>query len=167
MLLQMIFTLPAAGMLQSANGGTTPIWIILILLFLVVALFWWGLNRPSYDQLAAAEMAPDEHHETSSDPHAAETVDADMVTPVEPDDLKRIEGIGPKIEQILQEVGIFTFAQLAAAEVSHLEKIVREDAGLRIAFPASWPEQARLAAVGDWKALDHLQAELQAGREVG
>ena len=168
MLLQMIFTLPAVGMLlQSANRGTTPIWIILVLLFLVIALFWWGLNRPSYDLPAATEMATDEHHETSRDHHAAEAAEADMVAPIEPDDLKRIEGIGPKIEQILQEAGIFTFAQLAAAEVSHLEKIVREDAGLRIAFPASWPEQASLAAAGDWAALAHLQDELQAGREVG
>ena len=164
LLLQTILILPAVSpLLQTATRGSTPIWIIVILLFLVIALFWWGLNRPSYDQVPATEAAPDDHHETNTDHH---TLAAETAVAVEPDDLKRIEGIGPKIEKILQDAGIFTFAQLAATEVSLLEKIVREDAGLRIAFPSSWPEQARLAAAGDWVALAKLQNELRAGREA-
>jgi predicted flap endonuclease-1-like 5' DNA nuclease len=84
--------------------------------------------------------------------------------PVVPDDLKIVEGIGPKIEGILHAAGIKTFAQLAAAEVSQLEKIVREDAGIRIAFPDTWPEQAKLAAAGLWDALEKLQDDLKGGR---
>lgn len=148
-------------LLQTSDRGTTPIWVIIVLLLLVIALFWWGLNRPSYDQAPAT--ATDVHHETGDD-HAP--VQVETAVPVAPDDLKRIEGIGPKIETILRGAGILTFAQLAAAEVTYLEKVVREDAGLRIAFPASWPEQARLAAAGDWVALTKLQDELQAGREA-
>lgn len=84
--------------------------------------------------------------------------------PAVPDDLKIVEGIGPKIEGILHNAGIQTFAQLAAANVSQLEQIVREDAGIRIAFPDTWPEQARLAAAGNWEALEKLQEELKGGR---
>jgi predicted flap endonuclease-1-like 5' DNA nuclease len=164
LLLQMIWTLPAVSpLLQTVDRGTTPIWVIILLLFLVIALFWWGLNRPAYDQAVATESVHDDHHEAGSEPQVA--VPTGAAAPPAPDDLKRIEGIGPKIERILQEAGIFTFAQLAAAEVSQLEKIVREDANLRIAFPASWPEQARLAAAGDWEALAKLQDGLRAGRE--
>jgi predicted flap endonuclease-1-like 5' DNA nuclease len=61
-----------------------------------------------------------------------------------PDDLQRIEGIGPKISGLLQAAGITTFAQLTASDVGRLEQIVRE-AGITIADPTTWPEQARLA----------------------
>jgi len=82
-----------------------------------------------------------------------------------PDKLERIEGIGPKISKLLQEAGIATFEQLAATEVSRLEQIL-QDADLRLADPATWPEQARLAAAGDWKALDALQEDLKGGRRA-
>ena len=38
-------------------------------------------------------------------------------TPVEPDELRKIEGIGPKIAEILNEHGILTFEQLAETKV--------------------------------------------------
>jgi predicted flap endonuclease-1-like 5' DNA nuclease len=158
LLLQTILLLPAtSALLQTSDRGTTPIWVILLLLLLVIALFWWGLNRPSYDQVTAT----DDQHETSTPHHAVETETADQV---ESDDLKRIEGIGPKIEKILHEAGINTFAQLASTDISHLEKVVHQEGGVRLAFPASWPAQARLAATGDWEGLAKLQDELQAGR---
>jgi predicted flap endonuclease-1-like 5' DNA nuclease len=84
---------------------------------------------------------------------------------IEPDDLKCIEGIGPKISGLLNDAGILTFAQLAAAEVDHLEQIL-EKAGARyqLADPSTWPEQARLAAADDWLALASFQDELKGGR---
>ena len=85
-------------------------------------------------------------------------------TPSEPDDLKRISGIGPKISAVLGQAGILTFAQLAAADFSRLEGILAE-AGVRAA-PATWPEQAALAAAGDWDGLKRLQAELKGGRRL-
>lgn len=81
------------------------------------------------------------------------------------DDLKRVEGIGPKISALLQTSGISTFAALAATDATRLEQILHE-AGIHIADPTSWPEQARLAAAGDWQGLDQLQAELKGGRVV-
>jgi len=39
---------------------------------------------------------------------------AGMERPATPDDLKLVSGVGPKIEKILHELGIFTFAQVAS-----------------------------------------------------
>lgn len=86
--------------------------------------------------------------------------------PVAPDNLRKIEGIGPKISRILNEAGIFTFAQLAAATLPQLEKIVHEDAGIHIARPDTWPEQAQFAADGKWDELEVLQDNLKGGRRV-
>lgn len=82
-----------------------------------------------------------------------------------PEDLKRIEGIGPKIASLLQDAGIATFAQLAAANVERLREILAA-ANLRIADPGTWPEQAALSAAGDWEGLASLQSELKGGRRV-
>ncbi len=81
------------------------------------------------------------------------------------DDLTIVEGIGPKVAAILKEAGITTFQQLAGAEVDQLEALLRE-AGLRMMNPASWPEQARLAAMGDHEGLQQLQESLKGGRRV-
>ncbi len=87
------------------------------------------------------------------------------VTKAKADDLKKIEGIGPKIAGLLTEAGIDTFAKLAVAEQSTLRGIL-DAAGsrYRIADSTTWPEQAALAATGDMKALKALQAELKGGK---
>ena len=46
------------------------------------------------------------------------------VVPVVPDDLKIVEGIGPKIEGLLNNEGIFTFAQLAATAPERIKEIL-------------------------------------------
>jgi hypothetical protein len=83
----------------------------------------------------------------------------------QPDDLRKIEGIGPKISQLMNAAGIYTFAQLASTDVSRLQAILTE-AGprYRLADPTTWPEQARLAADGAWEALSALQDNLKGGR---
>ena len=86
--------------------------------------------------------------------------------PVEPDNLQVIEGIGPKIESVLNEAGIRSFAQLAGSSVASLEKIVRSDAGIKVAFPDTWPQQAGLAAAGKWEELERFQDKLKGGRRV-
>ena len=89
----------------------------------------------------------------------------DTLAPPAADDLKRIEGIGPKISGVLQEAGIRTFAQLAITDASELKQILQE-AGIRLAEPSTWPEQAALAADGRWEALEALQGELVGGRRL-
>ena len=85
-----------------------------------------------------------------------------------PDDLQQVEGIGPRIAKLMQEAGITTFAQLADSGASQLQQIL-EAADPRLIYladPATWPEQARLAADGAWDALKGLQDELKGGRRV-
>lgn len=88
--------------------------------------------------------------------------------PVHRDDLKKIEGIGPKIEKLFNTAGIYNWQQLAQTPVSRLQKIL-DDAGpdFRVAVPATWPRQAEMAAAGNWAELKKYQDVLQGGREPG
>ena len=82
------------------------------------------------------------------------------------DDLKKIEGIGPKIEQILHEGGITTFAQLAESDADAVKELLTA-AGPRYAIhnPATWSKQAAMAANGQWDELKELQDQLDGGKE--
>jgi predicted flap endonuclease-1-like 5' DNA nuclease len=98
-------------------------------------------------------------------PEADLPVTPPISQPSKPDDLTIIEGIGPKINALLNENGIYTFAQLAATTVERLRSIL-SSGGPRfsIANPTSWAEQATLARDGAWDALKRLQNALKAGR---
>jgi len=81
------------------------------------------------------------------------------------DDLKKIEGIGPKIEQLLNNAKIFTFTGLSKTKSSAIKTIL-DNAGPRYKMhdPGSWPKQADLAATGKWDALKKLQDKLNGGK---
>ncbi len=82
------------------------------------------------------------------------------------DDLKKIEGIGPKIASILSEAGYETFAKLAKADPEKIREILLEKGGKRYAMhdPTTWPKQAEMAAEGKWDELKNWQDELDGGR---
>lgn len=82
------------------------------------------------------------------------------------DDLTKIEGIGPKIAEILEAQGIATFDALSKAKAKDL-KIMLEAAGSRYKMhdPTTWATQAKLAAKGDWDKLTALQSELKGGKK--
>ncbi len=81
------------------------------------------------------------------------------------DDLKKIEGIGPKIAEHLNKGGIRTFADLGKAKQATLKGILAA-AGPRYTMhnPGSWPKQAKLAAKGNWNELKALQDKLNGGK---
>ena len=81
------------------------------------------------------------------------------------DELKAIEGIGPKIASLLNEAGINTWDQLANTKPEHIKAILAK-AGKRyaLATPDSWPSQAKLAADGNFGGLEQLQAQLKGGK---
>ncbi len=128
------------------------------LLVLILVFLWWFFRDkqqppaepPTLPALPTRSAAP-----LSVEAEAA-------AAPVE-DDLTLIEGIGPKINQIFHAAGIHTFADLAHSDVSRLQAVL-DEAKLRIADPATWPEQARLAAAGDLEALKTYQDSLKGGR---
>jgi predicted flap endonuclease-1-like 5' DNA nuclease len=79
-------------------------------------------------------------------------------------DLTIVEGIGPKINELFHNAGIKTFAQLAAATVPQMRKILDEGGSrFRIANPSTWAQQAALAADNNWSELKKLQDKLSAG----
>jgi len=80
-------------------------------------------------------------------------------------DLKVIEGVGPKIEEILNKNGIINYETLSAVPAVRIAAILR-GAGPRFQIhdPTSWPEQATLAHEGKWEELDALKDRLIAGK---
>lgn len=133
--------------------------VLLLLFFALVFIVAWRLmvNRsdaplPHGESHGSAEHTPA--------PTATRTQPAELA----PDDLTIIEGIGPKINQILHENGISTFAELAETSPEFLSELLRAH---RIpGVTVTWPEQARLAALGDWDGLKTLQQNLTAGRRA-
>lgn len=117
---------------------------------------------PSVGEAAVTPAATTEATAPTATAEPSATAEA---APPKPDNLTRIEGIGPKIAGLLQEANIATFDQLAAAEVSRLEEIL-EAADLPMIDPTTWPEQASLAASGEWETLQALQDLLKGGRRA-
>ena len=82
------------------------------------------------------------------------------------DDLTKIEGIGPKIAELLNDAGITTFAQLANAQDETVQQVL-VDAGphFNMHDATTWNEQAALARDGKWDELNALQDRLKGGKE--
>jgi predicted flap endonuclease-1-like 5' DNA nuclease len=145
-------------------------WILLLGLVIVLGVIW--VLREEGRAAGRQEAQPEAEAEPETAPAGTKTepislaVEAAPSPPVVPDDLKRIEGIGPKISGILQAAGIVTFAQLAQADVGRLREILSEAGITHISDPATWPEQARLAAASDWARLEALQDKLKGGRRL-
>jgi predicted flap endonuclease-1-like 5' DNA nuclease len=85
--------------------------------------------------------------------------------PVVIDDLKVVEGIGPKIEEVLNGAGITSWAKLASARPDQLRAVlVAAGDEYNVHDPTTWPQQAVLALGGHWESLRALQDGLRAGR---
>lgn len=84
---------------------------------------------------------------------------------VKQDDLKLVEGIGPKIEGMFKAAGIKTWEALSNATVADCQKVL--DGGgnrYKIHDPASWPMQAKMCYEGKWAALAKWQDQHKAGK---
>jgi predicted flap endonuclease-1-like 5' DNA nuclease len=116
---------------------------------------------------AGLESAPPQPALAGERPSAVVTPirNAEAARKTAPDDLTRIEGIGPKIAERLQAAGIERFDALAATPVARLQEILLlAGARFKLAVPDSWPEQAALLAQGDEAGFAALTARLTAGR---
>ena len=151
-------------------------WLIFVVaLLLVVLVAWWLLVASRRTRIERTE-APDEglparrNQALLDTPPAAAQVDLPAATPevlggvsealaatAEPvhtplhaDDLKRIKGVGPKLEKLLNSLGVTSYSQIAAWDDAEIDRI---DAQLG-AFAGSirrddWPTQASYLAKGD------------------
>ncbi len=75
-----------------------------------------------------------------------------------------IEGLGPKIESLLNQGGVRSFSELAATGVDPLRQMLTAGGPcFKFARPDSWVAQAQLPAAGDWAQLRRLQDQLVGG----
>ena len=88
---------------------------------------------------------------------------------LKPDNLQVVEGIGPKMNEILNNAGIQNWSDLGAKSTADIRAILDSVNAkrYRIIDPSSWPDQARLAAAGDFESLIKLQKNLTSGRAAG
>ena len=143
--------------------------IVGLILGLLIAWFYWRQRARECEARIHNLQASINKKEQGVGALRSETVPSraaeSPVLVTKPDNLERIEGIGPKISGVLEKAGIMTFAQLATTDVSRLEQILA-NAGMTLADPATWPEQAKLAAASEWRTLEVLQDELKGGRRT-
>lgn len=85
---------------------------------------------------------------------------------IKENDLKIIEGIGPKIEELFKTSGILTWKSLSETSVNRL-KVILNKAGDRYKMhdPKTWPKQSKLAYEGKWQELKDWQEILDGGKE--
>jgi large subunit ribosomal protein L21 len=106
--------------------------------------------------------------EAAAKPKATETkkAPAKKASTKKADDLKKIEGVGPKAMEAMVAAGLDTFAKVAKATPEAIATIL-SDASSRLAHLVTdtWPEQAQLAADGKWDELKDLQEKLDGGRK--
>ncbi len=100
---------------------------------------------------------------TKPEPTPKETAPAEKSASDAADDLKKIEGIGPKIAEVLAEAGVTTFRKLSEMDRDAIKAILDTVPTLKSKEPKTWPQQAKLAAEGKWDELKVLQDELMGG----
>lgn len=85
---------------------------------------------------------------------------------VKENDLKVVEGIGPKTEELFHQAGITTWQTLSEASVEECRKVLATG-GERFSIhnPNTWPRQAKLAYEGNWEELKNWQDQLDGGKE--
>ena len=82
------------------------------------------------------------------------------------DNLKLIEGIGPKIEEVLNKANIFTFMDLKESNRDFLKSLLNQAGSqFRMHEPETWPQQAEIAYKKDWDGLKKYQDFLSKGRK--
>lgn len=134
---------------EGGEGPSTELrWFLLVgiaFFFMIVIAGWW--------------TSPRKQKQVEARPEAKKSAKKDS------DDLTKIEGIGPKVANVLKEAGVTSFDELAHAKIGELRKVL-DSAGFQMMQPEGWIDQAKLAAKADWKKLEKLQAELKGGRKV-
>jgi len=141
---------------------------VVVILFLIVAWLLGYLVRHLQLSSRITELETDLRATRSSHSDVqTESLPSDKVSrvPVQADDLKQLEGIGPKIEELLNAAGIHTWKQLSLTTPEALASILQQAGDrFRIHDPSSWPEQAKLLAEGRLDEFEKLTDSLTGGR---
>ena len=140
----------------------------------------WGVHRPKTNKTsipvekvkkkkAAKKAAPKKEEvvmeaKAPAKKTAAKKATAKKTT-TKGDDLTKIEGIGPKVKEVLGEAGISTFSDLAKTDADKVAEIlISANSRYKMFNPTTWPKQAGMAAEGKWDELKKWQDELDGGK---
>lgn len=136
------------SLFEESHGSTNISWLLWVAFgfFALMVLVGWLTSRKNEKEGESGQKHQD------NQAHIA-------------DDLTALEGIGPKVAQVLTSIGITSFVGLAKVDATQVKKALVH-AGLQMMEPTGWIEQAKLAAKGDTDGLKTLQAELRGGRKV-
>lgn len=151
-----IYSIWAAEPEEGRGGAGWLLWM-LVLLPLEILLIRWFVQRqmeqnrrPAWSdeqRRSAARGKWQAPIELAPEPGTEQEEAAALRQEVKEDDFRKIEGIGPKVNQLLHDSGIKTYEQLAGQGEEQLRAILRE-ANLPMINPSTWPAQARAAAKG-------------------
>ncbi len=126
-------------------------------------------NRGAWEELIRVQKTLDTGKETGGGETDAKVekilIKMGLLQKFAKDDLKIVEGIGPKIENLLHNAGIKSWEELANTSIERLQNILHQAGDrYRLADPHTWPAQSRLAANGQWHELEVYQQSLTGGR---
>ena len=115
-------------------------------------------------QLAEVFEEMEEEHYRMTSSYELQLAECRKPKATKPDDLKVVEGIGLKIEGLLNAAGIWTYKELAATSTSVLQEILN-NAGKRYQMhnPSTWARQSAMAGDGEWAQLDEYKKYLDGG----
>ncbi len=125
--------------------------------------------QSKYDAISAA-LASEESLVTSSEVKETNSISVVTDAVVAPntetiftnDDLKKIGGVGPKIQELLNADGILSYDDMATATVARIKGIlIAAGPNYAVHDPSTWEQQARLASAEKWEELTQLQDELK------
>ncbi|NKI26509.1 hypothetical protein HCG49_08030 [Arenibacter sp. 6A1] len=101
----------------------------------------------------------------NSIPFSATAAKAALGKSIKENDLKVVEGIGPKIQLLFHSFDITTWQALSESSVSKCQEVLRSGGDrYKIHDPSSWPLQAKMAYEGKWKELQRWQDEHKRGK---
>lgn len=158
---------------ENYTGGDATGEIIIMLLGAFVlgyVLRWlqnrfWGCEHCTESEIQAELRKLQSDVVPQVETAAVASVVAMMPAGVKKDDLKIVEGIGPKISELLIADGITTWAELSSAETARLKNVLGKGGDrFRMHDPSTWAEQAGLADTGKWDELDEYQEFLNGGK---
>lgn len=135
------------------------LWIALAIALLAAALLVWAVRRGrASDPTPVAEAAAT----VETAPPSVDIPSPFLPAPDgDPDDLRRIKGIGPKLDTMLRDMGVFHYAQIAEWTPEQLA-LVDSQLGTFTGRPErdQWQSQARLLAAGDLKAYERAHGKI-------
>lgn len=127
----------------------------------LAVFFWlWSRREATAERDAGAAEAAEEAVQEAEDLMKRTIVRRDDDANAEADDLTKINGIGAVFQTVLNNAGIRSYATLARTSVDELEAIIEASGRSRPGRLETWPQQAELAADGDWDGLERFVDEL-------